>query len=118
MKKLFEKIENLIPKDMLWVFGSGMASQLFGFLSSVIVVRLLNKTDYGLYVGAYNKYAYFATFLGLGFATTVLQYCSENIPSSRKNAIIRYALRFGTGFNFVLMFLMLALGLFLRAKGK
>ncbi len=118
LKKLFDKIKKYVPADMLWVFGSGAASQLFGFLSSVIVVRMLNKAEYGLYVGAYNKYSYFATFLGLGFATTILQYCTENASQSRKNAIMRFGLRFGTGFNFVLMFMMLILGLLMNAQGK
>ena len=118
MKKLFEKIKNLIPKDMLWIFGSGAASQIFGFLSSIIVVRFLDKADYGLYVGAYNKYSYFATFLGLGFATTVLQYCSEQRPEAQKNAIYDYALRFGSVFNTVLMLLIIVLGVIMDRQGK
>lgn len=118
MKKLFEKVKKLVPGDMLWIFGSGAASQIFGFLSSVIVVRFLDKADYGLYVGAYNKYSYFATFLGLGFATAVLQYCSERRSESQKNAIYTYALRFGSLFNIVLMLLIAALGTVVARQGK
>ena len=103
---------------MLWIFGSGAASQIFGFLSSVIVVRFLDKADYGLYVGAYNKYSYFATFLGLGFATAVLQYCSEQRPEAQKNAIYSYALRFGSLFNIVLMLMIIGVGVIVDRRGK
>ena len=118
MKKLSEKIKNLIPLDMLWIFGSGAASQLFGFLSSIIVVRFLDKADYGLYVGAFNKYSYFATFLGMGFATTVLQYCSEQRTRTQKNAVFNYAFRFGSAFNIVLTVLIIALGIIVDRNGK
>lgn len=75
IKKAFLKLKQFIPTDMLWIFGTSVSSQLFGFLSSVFVVRLMDKTTYGLYLAAYNKYSYFATFLGLGFAVTILQLC-------------------------------------------
>lgn len=54
IKKAFLKLKQFIPTDMLWIFGTSVSSQLFGFLSSVFVVRLMDKTTYGLYLAAYN----------------------------------------------------------------
>lgn len=118
IKKAFLKLKQFIPTDMLWIFGTSVSSQLFGFLSSVFVVRLMDKTTYGLYLAAYNKYSYFATFLGLGFAVTILQLCSGTFPQSRKNAVFRFALRFGSAFNILIMLMMLTLGVFLNHQGK
>ncbi len=118
LKKTFFKIKELIPGDMIWIFGNGAVSQLLGFLSSAVVVRFLDKTSYGLYVAAYNKYSYFATFLGLGFAVTIIQLCSGTAPQERKNAVFRFAVGFGTSFNVIIMLMMLSLGFVMNHQGK
>lgn len=87
---------------MLWIFGGGVFSQICSFISSIFVIRKLEKIDYGYYVDASNIYSYLVAFIGMGFISAILQYCSENRESSEKNCIYKYSRRKGTAFNLLL----------------
>ena len=107
MKKIFEQVKRLIDDGFFHIFGSGVVAQVGGLISSVVVVRNLPKAEYGYYVNANNLYSYLAIFIGLGFASATLQYCSERISDGRKNAIYRHSVIKGSLFNAVLAGLIL-----------
>lgn len=107
MKKVFEKIKNritpLISNGFLWIFGGNFAAQFFGFVSSVVVIRNLSKTEYGVYVDANNIYSYMAIFIGMGMISAILQFCSEDVSKERKTAIYQFAFSTGSVFNVFLL---------------
>lgn len=107
MKKTFEKIKNritpLISNGFLWIFGGNFAAQFFGFVSSVVVIRNLSKTEYGVYVDANNIYSYMAIFIGMGMISAILQFCSEDVSKERKTAIYQFAFSTGSLFNVFLL---------------
>lgn len=107
MKKTFEKIKNritpLISNGFLWIFGGNFAAQFFGFVSSVVVIRNLSKTEYGVYVDANNIYSYMAIFIGMGMISAILQFCSEDVSKERKTAIYQFAFSAGSVFNVFLL---------------
>lgn len=107
MKKTFEKIKNritpLISNGFLWIFGGNFAAQFFGFVSSVVVIRNLSKTEYGVYVDANNIYSYMAIFIGMGMISAILQFCSEDVSKERKTAIYQFAFSVGSLFNVFLL---------------
>jgi len=76
-----------------------MIAQVGGLISSVVVIRHLEKIDYGCYVDAVNLYSYPAVFMGLGMTNVVIQYCSEKVSEARKNAIYRHAFWSGNAAN-------------------
>ena len=111
IKKTRQKLGGMLSGGFLWIFCSSVLMQLSGFVSSVVVIRNLPKADYGLYVDAYNIYSYIEVFIGLGLANAVLQFCSENASSARKNASFRYSAINGTVFNLGFLVLLLGLGI-------
>ena len=92
IKNLIEKIRTYAKEGLFHIFGSKMVAQVAGLISSVVVIRHLEKLDYGSYVNAVNLYTYPAMFAGLGMSNVIIQYCSEKISDGRKNAIYRHAL--------------------------
>lgn len=110
IQKLKAFINANISGGILWIFGSGVVSQISGFISSVVVIRKLPKADYGMYVDAYNIYCYINVFIGLGLVNAVLQFCSENTTDARRGAIYRFARSRGGIFNLVLLALIIAAG--------
>lgn len=110
-EKLKKAVSPYVESGLLWIFGSSIAVQLSGFVSSVVVIRNLPKADYGVYVDAYNIFSYIEVFVGLGLANAVLQFCSENISDGRKNAIFRYSAIDGLKYNVIFVLLLVLLGL-------
>ena len=99
IKNLIEKVRNYAKEGLFHIFGSKMIAQVGGLISSVVVIRHLEKFDYGSYVDAVNLYSYPAIFMGLGMTNVIIQYCSEKVSESRRNAIYRHALWYGNAAN-------------------
>lgn len=103
LKDLKDKIVQFAREGLFHIFGSSVLAKVGGIISSVVVVRNLPKGAYGSYVDAENLYSYLAVFIGLGFTSAMIQYCSENISEGRKNALYRYSLWTGMLGNLLLL---------------
>ena len=99
IKQFIEKIRGYSKEGLFHIFGSKMVAQVGGLISSVIVIRHLEKVDYGSYVDAVNLFSYPAVFMGLGMTNVIIQYCSEKVTEERRNAIYRHALLGGNAAN-------------------
>lgn len=116
IKQLIEKIRSYSKEGLFHIFGSKMIAQVGGVISSVVVIRHLEKVDYGSYVDAVNLYSYPAVFMGLGMTNVIIQYCSEKVSQARKNAIYRHALWGGNAAN-ILVALVTALLAYWQYRG-
>lgn len=99
IKQFIEKLRSYSKEGLFHIFGSKMVAQVGGLISSVVVIRHLEKVDYGSYVDAVNLFSYPAVFMGLGMTNVIIQYCSEKVSEGRKNAIYRHALLGGNAAN-------------------
>lgn len=111
------KIQQLIKTGFLHIFGSSVINRLITFLSSVVLVRILTKDEYGTFTYAWNIYSILLLFNGFGMESGVLQICSEHgddDPYCRK--VCGFGLRFGLIFDLLLMAILLGLGLWMPVK--
>ena len=99
IKKLLNSLRQFAREGLFHIFGSRLISQVGGLISSMVVIRFLEKTQYGYYVSASNAYSYPAIFVGLGMTNVIMQYCSENVTEQRKSAIYRHAFWAGNWAN-------------------
>ena len=119
MRKVIESIKRVFFKEgLLYIFGSGCLSQICSLLSSIIVIRGLSKIEYGGYVQANNLYSYVAIFVGMGFVSGIMQFCSEPIQEEKKVAIYKYTLIKGALFNILLLFALALMAYIENAIGK
>lgn len=101
------------------VFGSSVINKIMGFLSGVILVRVISKADYGIYTYANNILSFFLLAKGLGMNSSSLQLCSETTQEDRRRMYYQYGCRTGFLFNCLLCAGVLACARFvpLRVEG-
>ena len=118
IKKLFEKVRQFAKEGLFHIFGSRVISQVGALISSMVVVRFLEKAEYGHYVSANNLYSYPAIFVGMGMTSAIMQFCSERVSEGRKTAIFRHALLTGTGANILVSLVTAGLALWKYQTGN
>ena len=73
----------------------------------------MSKTEYGVFSYAWNIYSLLILLEGMGMGSAILQLSSENTNDRAKvKGVFTYGAKFGTAFNLLLFFLMIAIGLF------
>lgn len=96
-------LKNLIKGGLGHVFLASLINQVIAFASNFILVRILTKSDYGIYSYAFNIYSFFALFAGFGVESACLQVCSENRQNvSKAEGYMKFGLGFGSLFNVIL----------------
>lgn len=88
------KIKSLLNKlkstGFFHVFGSSTINKVIGFASGIILVRIISKSDYGVFSYANNILSFFLLASGLGASFGVLQMGSEESDPSRRINIYNY----------------------------
>lgn len=118
IKQLLEKLRQFAKEGFFHIFGSKVIAQVGGLISSMVVIRFLEKAEYGHYVNAINLYSYPAVFVGLGMTNVVIQYCSEKATDQRKASIYRHGLIAGQAANFLVVAAMLVMAAWKVWEGK
>ena len=118
IKKVLDKVRQFAKEGMFHIFGSRVIAQVGAMISSMVVIRFLEKTEYGYYVDAVNLYSYPAIFVGLGMTSAIMQYCSERCSEERKFAIFRHAFFTGNGANILVALATAALAFWKFQEGK
>lgn len=110
MKKLVEKSKEngtkLIKTGFFHIFGSSVINQIITFLSGIILIRILSKTEFGVYSYANNILSFFLLLSGLGMVSGILQLSSENFNKPKQAlSVFKYGAKVAIGFNIILSLL-------------
>lgn len=112
MQSLKVKIKKLFRTGFFHVFGGDVINKVIAFMSSIVLVRLLTKSEYGNFSFAWNIYNIVILFNGLGIVSGTLQLCSENSDNAEmQERICRYGTKTGLKWNIILALILLGLGL-------
>lgn len=108
-----EIIKKFARTGFFHIFGGSVINKVVAFLSSIVLVRLLTKEEYGVFTYAWNIYNIVILLNGLGVATAVLQMCSERSgDETYARKISSYATRFGMTFDILISILLFVIGAF------
>ena len=111
------KIRKLFKTGFFHIFGSSVINKIIGFLSSIVLVRILSKSEYGTFTYAWNIYSIVILFNGMGIEFGTLQLSSEHSGDvGYANRISNYGTKFGLSFNLLLVITLLGIGLFAPLK--
>ena len=117
MKWNVEKIHILAKTGFFHIFGSSVVNKIISFLSSIILVHILTKNEYGIFTYAWNIYSIILLFNGFGIAPAILQLCSEQSGNkSFEYKICNYGTRFGIKFDILLLILTIVIATFFPLK--
>ena len=117
MEKLLPKIKTLFKTGFFHIFGSSVINKIIAFMSSVVLVRILTKAEYGVFTYAWNIYSIILIFNGMGIESGVLQVSSEHSGDTEfGDRASNYGIRFGIKFDLFLGVIILLIGLFAPLK--
>lgn len=123
MKNIKSSAQNVSKKlfstGFFHIFGGNVLNRIIFFLSSIVLVRILTKSEYGTFTYAWNIYSIVFIFSGMGVDSGMLQLSGERGGESEyTKRISNYSIRFGLKFNIVLSIALLLIGLFVPLKIK
>lgn len=93
----------VINRGAHYIIGGSFLSKLAAFLGSVAVVRLLDKTDFGILTSLENIYAYAYVLAGYGLNNALIRYMVLEEEEGRKKGLLLHILSRGTLFNILLV---------------
>lgn len=93
-ENLKEKINKLRKTGFFSIFIATVFSKVVTLLGSIILVRILPKTEYGIYSYISNCFAMLFMFNDLGISSATLQYLTESSnDKARQKQIIKYSIK-------------------------
>lgn len=103
IKKIMCNIKSAFDTGFFHIMICNILNNLFAFISGILLVRIISKTEYGIYSYANNTISYFLIFSGLGMTSATFQLCCENHnKKSQAQSIFRYGFRWGYIVNAIL----------------
>lgn len=98
------------------VFGSSAINKVISFASSIVIVRLISKSEYGTFSYANNLLNLFMIICGFGAASGILQICSEQRDELEKQLFYAYGCRTSFITNCFLSIIILLIAFFAPLK--
>ena len=91
-----EKIVKLRKTGFFSIFTSSVICKIITFLSGTILIRILTKSDYGLYSYILNAVSMLTLLNDFGASNSVLQYLTENSNNKvKQKQTIKLGIRVG-----------------------
>ena len=114
---MLDKVKKLVGAGFFDVFGASVINNVINFLSSFVLLRILTKTEYGLFTYVWNTYNVIVLICGLGLDSGFLQLSSEKSGDEEyAEKIYSYCVKVGSLFNFVVTLIFIGIGLFAPVK--
>ena len=107
MRKILQRLKYLIDDGFFHILIGNILTKLIAFISSIVIVRLVSKTDYGFLSYADNLYSYIMLFSGLGLSTAILKFCSPKRSMGENKYFLNIAMRYGVAFQFACSLLLI-----------
>lgn len=89
------KIKYLFNDGFFHILTGNTLTKAISFISTIAIVRIVEKEDYGNLVYADNLYSYVVILAGLGMASAVIIYCSREDDQLKENEFFCIALKYG-----------------------
>lgn len=70
-------IKKIINSGFFYIFFAEIANKIIIFLSGIVLVRIIPKSEYGSYAYSQNIYNFFMIMSGMGMTSGLLQICCE-----------------------------------------
>ena len=114
VKRLKQKFSALYEKGALHITIGTFATKFVAFFGSIVVVRLLSKSEYGLMSYVENIYSYALIFAGLGLSNGILRYLVITENESEKKGIFHYIVKRSFLINTIIAVVMCILGIAIK----
>ncbi len=111
MSKLLDKVKLAFDTGFFHIMICNVVNNGFAFIAGVLLLRIVPKSQYGIYAYANNILSYFLLFSGFGMTSAVFQVCCEcRDKEEQAKSIFGYGFRCGYGVNVLLGLAILGYG--------
>lgn len=108
-------LKQLSHAGFFHIFASSTINKMIGFISGVLLVRIVQKAEFGVYSYALTIFNVFVLVSGLGITSGLLQIGSERTHGGNSNdGLFRFGLKYGLRTNIVLIVIALIIAVFVR----
>lgn len=94
-----QTIKKAFKNGFFHIIGGNTMVKIISFLSSILLVRILSKSQMGVFTLPDNIISIVLLFSGLGMSSAMLRYCTVIDNESEKKAYLLFGARFGMLFN-------------------
>ncbi|MEG1886651.1 MAG: flippase [Oscillospiraceae bacterium] len=78
------------------ILVSSVINKIAMLLYNVAIVRILTKSDFGIFTSCWNTISIVAVFCGLGLNETLMQFSSETTDENKRSGYMKFAVSAGT----------------------
>ncbi len=111
------KIKKAYSTGFFHIFGMNILNKIISFVSTMVLVRILTKAEYGIFTYSWNIYSFILLFNGLGIVSAILQLSSENSgDEAYTRKISTYGAWLGLKFDVLLVVVIIGIALFAPLK--
>ena len=108
-----EKIKKIYLTGFFHIFGTNILNKIIAFISTSVLVRILTKSEYGVFTYSWNIYSIILLFNGFGVTSAILQICSERGGEKEyTESVCNYGTSVGLKFDFLLTVIIIGISLF------
>lgn len=109
--KLMGVFRNLVKGGFFHILLGNTLIKTIGFISSIVIVNLVTKSEYAHLGYSDNLYMYIDLFSGLGLSSAILKYCSCKKDLSEDVQFLKISLKYGILVQ-LLLSILLSIGIF------
>ncbi|HEX3037604.1 MAG TPA: oligosaccharide flippase family protein [Oscillospiraceae bacterium] len=103
-KLLVKSFDKLKETGFFHIFSSQVLIKIVSLCSGLFIVRLITTSENGIYITCNTVLNTFLLLTGLGTASAMLQFGSENYNNQeKKQSFLSYGFRIGIVFNFLMV---------------
>ena len=114
---MLDKVKKLVGAGFFDVFSASVLNNVINFFSSFILVRILSKSEYGLFTYVWNTYNVIILVCGLGLDSGYLQLSSEKAgDEDYAKKLYSYCVKWGSIFNLIITVGLICISLFAPVK--
>lgn len=95
MPSILLKIKQLIKDGFLHILTGSIMCRAITMVSSIVVARIVDKSEYAYVSYADNLYTYIGLVAGLGLAAALLKYCTPNGSIGRDKGFVKLTFMWG-----------------------
>lgn len=99
---LFNSLASMIKGGILYIFTGNLLTKMISMISSVIIARIVDKTEYAQLAYADNIYGYLALASGIGLSTAILNFVPNARDREERQSYLMFSLKTGGFFNLVM----------------
>ena len=89
---LFDALQRLKNRGFFQIFSATIINSIISFVHGMFIVRILTKSQYGLFSYAQGIVNFGVLFCSMGLNLGILQYCTEERNLEQKYSFSRFAL--------------------------